>query len=101
MTEQVVESPTFTDHAQPVLSAMIVEYLAIHPDVEYVMNFLTDLGLSDDLIRDYLAWLNGESVTIRLPHSYPATLQRTEPPVFDIVGGTPFKPTINMFTRLR
>jgi hypothetical protein len=56
---------TFTDYQTPVFSQLIVDYITNHPDVLEVTDFLVRLGLEPDHARNYLAWLNGESVVIR------------------------------------
>lgn len=110
MTEQVTEpaeGQTFTDHAHPILSTMIVDYIKAHPDPEAVIVFLGQIGIEDETARDYLAWLNGDSVTIteamiHLPLEHqPLTLPPVEVVHIDITPDMAWKPThsINVFKR--
>jgi hypothetical protein len=64
ITDAPEEIKQLTDHATPVFSQLIVDFIIMHPQNDVLMEFLMRLGLTLEEARNYLAYLNGNSVTI-------------------------------------
>lgn len=91
----VLNENTFTDHQHPTFSGMVLEYMDGLTE-QGCFDLLVRLGLEPDHARHYLAWLQGEDVTIHWPEDKTVEPSEVlEPTVHKIFHST----AINLFRR--